>query len=132
MEAARRTALAKGEVGIRDRKMSPTLRAFLRNSFLPFYETTKREEPNTLRFYKCRVEKLLQDPILSALKLEVVSTQTVAEYVARLLENEPKIAVATINRDLATLRRALRLANEWGELVSKPPKISLLDGEVCR
>jgi hypothetical protein len=91
MEAARRTALAKGEVGIRDRKMSPTLRAFLRNSFLPFYETTKREEPNTLRFYKCRVEKLLQDPILSALKLEVVSTQTVADYVARLLENEPKL-----------------------------------------
>jgi len=132
MEAAHRTALAKGEVGIRDRKISPTLRMFLRSSFLPFYETTKREEPNTLRFYKCRVERLLQDPILSGLELDVVSTQTVADYVARLRENEPEIAVATINRDLATLRPALRLANGWGDLVSKPPKISLLDGEVCR
>jgi hypothetical protein len=55
MEAAHRTALAKGEVGIWDRKPSPTLRSFLRDSFIPFYEAIKREEPNTLRFYKSRV-----------------------------------------------------------------------------
>lgn len=42
------------------------------------------------------------------------------------------MAVARINRELATLRRALRLANEWGDLITAPPRIALLDGELCR
>ena len=40
MEAARRTALAKGEVGIRDKKPVPTLAAFITADFLPFVRTT--------------------------------------------------------------------------------------------
>ena len=40
MESARRTALAKGEVGLRDRKPVPTLADFAKNDFLPFVSTT--------------------------------------------------------------------------------------------
>jgi hypothetical protein len=40
MESAHRTALAKGEVGIRDRKPAPTLGAFIEADFLPFVRTT--------------------------------------------------------------------------------------------
>src|SRR5882724_9632061 len=38
MEAAHRTALAKGEVGIRERKVVPTLKEFANRDFLAFYE----------------------------------------------------------------------------------------------
>jgi hypothetical protein len=66
------------------------------------------------------------------MNLETISAESIAAYVCRLREKEPEIAVATINRDLATLRRALRLASDWGELVTKQPKICLLAGEVGR
>jgi len=132
MEAAHRTALAKGEVGIRDRRPSPTLQSFLENSFLPFFEATKQKEPNTLAFYRSRVKALLGDSTLATVRLEAVSVEVVADYVTRLRESDPDIAVTTINRNLATLRRALRLASDWGELSAKLPKITLLDGEAGR
>jgi integrase len=132
IQAARKTQLAKHEVGIRDRKPSPTLQAFLKNSFLPFVEATKRDQPNTATFYRNRVSKLLKDATLTTMNLETISAESITAYVCRLREKEPEIAVATINRDLATLRRALRLASDWGELVTKQPKICLLAGEVGR
>src|ERR1700682_2549780 len=39
MESAHRTSLAKGEVGIRDKKTAPTLAEFLKRDFIPFVET---------------------------------------------------------------------------------------------
>lgn len=132
MEAARKTQLAKGEVGLKDRKPSPSLQSFLKESFLPFFEATKQEEPNTLLFYRNRVKKLLEDATLCGLSLESIASEDVISYIARRRQREPLVAVATINRDLATLRRALHLADEWNELATKPPRISLLDGEVGR
>ncbi len=132
IEAARKTQLAKGEVGIKDRKPCPTLNAFLTNSFLPFFEATKQEEPNTLMFYRSRVKKLLQDSLLANSTLESITSDDIVSYIERKRQSQPGVAVATINRDLATLRRAFRLASEWNELTTKPPKISLLDGEAGR
>src|ERR1700675_4441783 len=51
MEAAHRTALAKGEVGIRERKAVPTLAQFADENFLPFVRATKAEKPRTITFY---------------------------------------------------------------------------------
>src|SRR4051794_28705549 len=59
IEAARRTQLAKGEVGIKDRRAAPTLSEFIKQSFLPFVETTMLGEPNTVKFYKVCAENLL-------------------------------------------------------------------------
>jgi integrase len=39
------------------------------------------------------------------------------------------MAVATVNRDLATLRRMLRLASEWGAISRGAIKVRLLAGE---
>src|SRR5579871_4626090 len=39
MESAHRTALAKGEVGIREKKPAPTLKEFLKGDFQKFVET---------------------------------------------------------------------------------------------
>jgi len=42
MEAAYRTALAKGEVGIVERQPAPTLKKFAEDSFLPYIATRSR------------------------------------------------------------------------------------------
>jgi hypothetical protein len=67
IEAARKTQLAKAEVGIKDRKPAPTLSAFMRDSFLPFLQATKAEEPNTVNFYTACTRNLLSfKPICAA------------------------------------------------------------------
>jgi hypothetical protein len=58
IESARKTQLAKGEVGIRDRKPVPTLEQFMDLDFLPFVRTTKAAKPNTVRFYENSVANL--------------------------------------------------------------------------
>jgi integrase len=132
MEAARKTQLAKGEVGLKERKKSPTLKAFLQTSFLPYYETTKREEPNTVNFYRSRILTLLKDSELPAKTLEQITSGDIVSYIERRRRMAARLSVATINRELATLKRAFRLAGEWDVLATKPPKISLLDGEQGR
>jgi integrase len=58
--------------------------------------------------------------------LDRISEELIAAFVARMVKDEYQRA--TINRFLATLRRALRLAQRWG-LVKAVPRIELLSGE---
>jgi len=44
MEAAHRASLAKGEVGIRDKKHVPTLAEFLEKDFLPYVDVKHAEK----------------------------------------------------------------------------------------
>ena len=48
-----------------------------------------------------------------------------------ILERRKLVCPATVNRELATLRRMLRLAHEWKE-INRVPKIRLLNGERIR
>jgi hypothetical protein len=58
MEAAHRTALAKGEVGFREQK-AISLRDFLKQDFLPFVESQFKDvKPNTLRYYQYGADTL--------------------------------------------------------------------------
>jgi hypothetical protein len=59
MEAAHRTALAKGEVGIRDKTPVPTLKDFAEHDFLPFARSTFAAKPKTLTYYENGVSRLL-------------------------------------------------------------------------
>src|SRR5207245_11673409 len=58
MEAAHRTALAKGEVGIRDKKRVPSLAEFAESDFLPFVRSTFAPQPKTLPYYQERASGL--------------------------------------------------------------------------
>src|SRR5689334_13918080 len=102
MEAAHKTSLAKGEVGIRSKEPSPTLRAFGQDSFLPFVRTTSATKANTIRFYENSVANLIAFPKLAKRPLDQINSETVASYVAHRKLDE--VQVSTINRDLATLR----------------------------
>src|SRR5271155_3693824 len=60
MESAHRTSLAKGEVGIRDKKPIPTLAVFLTERILPWAEATfGSNTPKNAKWYRneCRALK---------------------------------------------------------------------------
>jgi integrase len=135
MEAAHRTALAKGEVGIRDRKPSPTLAQFADEEFLGFVRTTKAEKPNTVRFYENSVANLKSYAKLADLPLDKITHEIIQGFIAyrqgqkqERRDGKP-LEVSTINRDLASLRRIFNLAVEWGKISTVPPKVRLLAGE---
>ncbi len=52
IEAAHKTSLAKGEVGIRDRKAAATIRQFAKTDFLPFCRSTFAAKTKTLGYYE--------------------------------------------------------------------------------
>jgi integrase len=126
MEAAHRVSLAKGEVGIRDKKVSPTLAGFLKNDFLPFAATKHASKPKTLAYYSTGAASLVASP-LGGLRLDEITDQHAQAYAARLCNLSP----STINCGLRTLRRAIYLAAEWGT-TERRPKITLAKGEKQR
>jgi integrase len=123
MEAAHRVALAKGDVGIREKKPAPLLKDFLKSEFLPFTKTKHADKLLTLRYYSQGSDMLIKSP-LAASKLDEVSDQHAQGFAAYY----SKLSPSGINRGLRTLRRALNLAYQWGKL-EKPVKIALAKGE---
>jgi integrase len=126
MESAHRTSLAKGEVGIREKRPSPLLKDFLENEFIasPF---RKGGKPMSLRYYTQGSAMLTRSSALEGLRLSEITDQH-----ARQFEVEhKKLSASGINRGLRTLRRALALAYAWGKL-ERPCKIALASGEVQR
>lgn len=70
MESAHRTSLAKGEVGIRDKKSAPTLVEFMENKFKPWVEATFREKPRTTIWYLGGVRRLSEFAPLARTRTE--------------------------------------------------------------
>jgi len=140
MEAAHRTSLAKGEVGIREKKTAPTLREFCDRRFEPWAKATFQHTcRNNWFWFRAGIRRLTAHEPLSKAKLDEITNEKVAGFVAheqtRLQnrgrdEDEEKrgMAVSSINSSLRVLRRILSLAVEWGVLESSPV-ISLLPGE---
>lgn len=127
MESARKTQLAKGEVGIRDKKPVPTLEDFMEKAFLPFVRTTKAPKPNTVRFYENSVANLKAYSKLANLPLDKIKAEHMADFVAK--RRDAGKEVSTINRDLATLRRVFHLSQEWETVTTILPKVRMLPGE---
>src|SRR3982074_1938879 len=78
MEAAHRTSLAKGEVGIREKKVAPTFRDFAQLRFLPWAETTFASKPKTWMWYRNGVRRLLEYTPIAQLKLDTVRGEQIA------------------------------------------------------
>ncbi len=106
-------------------------------------------KPKTVQFYHNRVAQLLKYPPLKSAKVDEIDMQFVADYISyrrgtkvtragsrksgkiRLVSSRKPVSVATLNRDLATLRRLLNVALEW-KVIETVPKIRLLNGEKNR
>ncbi|MEP6963045.1 MAG: tyrosine-type recombinase/integrase, partial [Acidobacteriota bacterium] len=122
-----RAALAKGEVGIRDRKPIPTLRMFAQNDFLPYVGSTFAAKVKTKAYYEYGVKSLLTDEKLASEPLDSITSEKVAGYVAK--RHEDGLQIASINRQLQVLRRMLYLAQEWGKVEKVLPKVRMLSAE---
>lgn len=149
MEAAHRTALAKGEVGIREKKPVPTLAEFCRYRVEPWAKSQfEKTCPANLRWYHARLRAICAYDALANLRLDEITsehgtafaqheiTRAHMSHVTRGKQRKKNtatgnLAVSTVNTSLRALRRVLRLAVEWG-LIASAPKIKLLAGEQHR
>jgi integrase len=134
MEAAYRTELAKGEVGLSERKPPPILKAFA-SRFTEAIEVRCAEKPRTIEFYKEKLARLLEYQPLASARLDKLDEELIERYVQARRntvvgrgKNKRLLTPASVNRELATLRRLLYLAKEW-KLIFSVPRIKLLTGE---
>lgn len=114
IEAAHKTSLAKGEVGIRDRKPTQTLQRFA------FVSSTFATCSKTKAYYQYGVKSLLGYNKLADERLDTIASETIAGFVAKRKQDE--LQIASINRELQVLRRMFHLAQEWGKLEKVPPR----------
>jgi integrase len=127
MEAAHRTSLAKGEVGIRDKKVIPTLKSFCTDRVEPWAKSTfEQASPKTWLWYEFGIGSLKKSATLANLKLDEIGPELVAEYASERQRNG--LQTSSVNSCLRALRRVLRLAVEWGVLEASP-KVKFLSGE---
>jgi len=127
MEAARKTALAKGEVGIRDRKRAPTLAEFAEQDFLPYVQSTFAAKVKTRKYYEYGVKALRAYDKLASLPLDRITTDVIAGYAAK--RTAAGLEISSINRELQSLRRMFTLALEWNKVEKALPKVRMLSGE---
>ena len=123
MESAHRTSLAKGEVGIREKKAAPTLSEFCETRFESWanatFETTR---PNNWFWFRSGIRRLTANEELAKAALDQITNESVAGYAAservrvqkRGAGKKQGLAVSSINSSIRVLRRILNLAAEWG------------------
>jgi integrase len=135
MEAARRTERAKGLVGIQDKPIAPTLREFEKR----FVETLQVESgQKAASWYGSILKVVLNYEPLASARLDSITKELIDGYtqVRRKAYTKHKhvkrlLQPASINRELATIRRLLNMASELG-VIDKVPKVQLLPGERVR
>jgi len=129
IEAACRTALAKGEVGLVERKPSPVLADFMEVDFMPWVEATFAAKPKTFSWYRGGVRRLSEFEPLATIPLDKITGENISAYVS--YRRSKGLGITAINRELQILRRILRLAVEWGR-TETTPKVRMLPGEPRR
>ena len=134
IEAAERVRLAKGKAGINERPLVPTVA-----EFAPRFETeivtACAEKPDTVSFYKEKLRRLLEDPKIAGARLDQIDEAVVDGYKQRRTRQASRygtpLSPASVNRELATLRRMLRLAQKW-KILDRVPAVRMLRGEKSR
>src|SRR5262249_11430922 len=115
IEAAHRVRLAKGEAGIVERPPAPLFKEFAPR-FEQAIETLCKDKDATVAFYKRKLGALLRyDPIASTPldRIDEAAIQVFKQHRSGHISRKKKpLSAASVNRELATLRRLLRLAQE--------------------
>jgi integrase len=127
----------------KDHSPAPTLTEFSQR-FIDEIQVRCAAKPNTVSFYALKMTRLLEFEPLATAPLDAIDESMIAAFVQwrsaqtsraghnrkkpRPVADEKPISPASVNRELATLRRLLRLAQEWRE-IDRVPRIRLLPGE---
>jgi len=150
IEAAHRTGLAKGEVGIREKAKAPSFPE-LAERFRDWNRREHREHQETIDFYEDMVRSLLRYEPFKTIRIDKIDNDVRDAFTdyrlksTRMLvirrkhgkieyrDSGKPISIATINRERATLSCMLNLAHdEWKVLSSPPPRFPKLQGEMVR
>ena len=121
-EDEHRRALRLGEIHPRDPwpKMTstapPIFRAFAKE-FLQYART--HTKPGTVTFYDGCLERLLAFASIADAPLDVITGDLASRY-ARHRQEVAANSIVTVNGDLRTLRRTLKIAVDWGRLDHAP------------
>lgn len=127
MESAHRTALAKGEVGIREPKVIPTPRAFCADRVEPWAKSTfEKTTPKSWLWYRTGIRALTKYHPLADAHLDAITGELASDFAASRLREG--MEVSTANNSLRVLRRILNLAAEW-RVIASAPKLKILPGE---
>jgi integrase len=129
MESTHRTSLAKGIVGIREKRSVATLSDFIDRRFEPWAMTQFSPRPKTWLWYRNGIRRLKDFAPLASLPLNEITGESVAGYIAH--RQSDGLATSSINRELQVLRRVLNVAVEWGAIESTI-RVKLLSGETRR
>jgi integrase len=127
MESAHRTALAKGEVGIRESRAVPTLKEFCKERVEPWAKSTfERTTRKSWLWYRTGIRALTNYRPLADAHLNEINGELASAFAAHRLHEG--MQVSTANNSLRALRRILNLAVEWAVL-STATKVKVLSGE---
>jgi integrase len=131
IESAHRTSLAKGEVGIREKKASPTLAEFIDKRFEPWVKSTfEKTSPKTwFDYYRVGLRNIRAYDLLANSKLDEINVESVTCFAAH--RQAQGLQISSVNSSLQILRRVLRVAVEWGAL-NAAPSIRMLPGARSR
>jgi integrase len=102
----------------------PTVREFTKQ-FLSYVEVQKKA--GTRRFYGICSNRILRFASLADAVLTDVTGELIGKYAQWRRSTSTNESILTVNGELRTLRRMLRLAYEWG-LISQAPAIHELPG----
>jgi integrase len=122
VEEEHRRALRLGQVHPRDpwpqlsASAPPQFRAFAKE-FLEYAKT--QTKAGTLRFYEGCLQRLLTFGAIANAPLDNINGELASRYV-RHRQELGKNSIVTVNGDLRTLRRILRVAVDWGRLDHAP------------
>lgn len=121
LEAKERTRLAQNAAGIKIRPPAPTLKEFSPRFATHIRTGTVKE--STAAFYESKLSRLLKFPPLADCSLDSIDEPAIENYIQ--FRRRAKKSPATVNRELATLRKLLRYA--YGEKkLDRVPKIRML------
>jgi integrase len=99
----------------------PTLREF-EVRFMDSVKTRCAEKPLTIEFYQSKFDRLLEFSPLVDCRLDQIDEGLIESYVQH---RSKVVSPASVNREMATLRKALRLALKWN-VIDRVPSFSLL------
>jgi integrase len=125
MESAHRTSLAKGEVGIREKKTVPILADFISQRFEPWAEASTSAK-TWLDYYRPGIRTIHRYKPLANLRLNEITSEKAADFAA--WRQSAGLQVSSVNSSLQVLRRVVRLAAQWGA-IEIAPLIKMLPGE---
>ena len=139
IERELRIGLARGTLGLEHRQPTPTLKQFAQ-PFMDQIALERASRPATVKFYSEKLSRLLEFEPLRDAQLNVIDESKIDAYIAWRMQQSIQPgryqrrkaakmpAEATVNRQLATLRRLLRMAYRR-KLIQRVPQIKLLAGE---